>query len=193
MKSADTHEQQIERERELVQRYRSHRKISKMHEHEARLERLLEARQDAPKSRAQAQAAGVTGLVGGGPVRSGEIVIRLEDFVVGYLPPSPDLAFEDGRPRAVPCGAAGRARRDRRGRTAPGRRHPADRRGRAAAARRCDRGSGTGSSSATWPSSAAAALPGSTVIDALLEDGPGDARRGARLTWLNSCSAATTS
>jgi ATP-binding cassette subfamily F protein 3 len=49
-KEADTQVEQIERERELVQRYRSHRKFSKMHEHEARLERLLEERREAPKA-----------------------------------------------------------------------------------------------------------------------------------------------
>ena len=38
-KEADTHAESIQRERELVQRYRSHRKFAKMHEHEARLER----------------------------------------------------------------------------------------------------------------------------------------------------------
>ena len=37
----DLAEEQVARERELVQRYRSQRKFSKMHEHEARLERLL--------------------------------------------------------------------------------------------------------------------------------------------------------
>ena len=90
-KSADTWEQQIARERELVQTYRSHRKITKMHEHEARLEKLLEARQDAPKSTRKLRLP-TSGLVGdGGPVRSGEIVIRAEDFVVGYLPASPEL------------------------------------------------------------------------------------------------------
>ncbi len=90
-KSADTWEQQIARERELVQTYRSHRKITKMHEHEARLEKLLEARQDAPKATRKLKLP-TSGLVGdGGPVRSGEIVIRVEDLVVGYLPPTPEL------------------------------------------------------------------------------------------------------
>jgi ATP-binding cassette subfamily F protein 3 len=84
-KSADTHEQQIARERELVQTYRSHRKITKMHEHEARLEKLLEAHQEAPKATRKLRLPG-TGLVGAGPVRSGEIVVRIEDTVVGYLP-----------------------------------------------------------------------------------------------------------
>src|SRR5918994_3209254 len=49
-KSADTHEQQIARERELVQTYRSHRKITKMHEHEARLERLRAERSEAART-----------------------------------------------------------------------------------------------------------------------------------------------
>src|SRR5206468_9525522 len=40
VKDVDTQAEQIAREKELVQRYRSHRKFSKMHEHEARLERL---------------------------------------------------------------------------------------------------------------------------------------------------------
>jgi ATP-binding cassette, subfamily F, member 3 len=84
-KSAGTHEQQIARERELVQTYRSHRKITKMHEHEARLERLLADRQAAPKSQRKLRLPG-TGLVGAGPVRSGEIVVRAEELVVGYLP-----------------------------------------------------------------------------------------------------------
>ena len=85
VKSADTHEQQIARERELVQTYRSHRKITKMHEHEARLERLLAKRQEAPKQTRKLRLPG-TGLVGAGPVRSGEIVVRIADAVVGYLP-----------------------------------------------------------------------------------------------------------
>ena len=40
VKDVETQAEAIARERELVQRYRSHRKFSKMHEHEARLERL---------------------------------------------------------------------------------------------------------------------------------------------------------
>jgi ATP-binding cassette subfamily F protein 3 len=84
-KAAESQEDQIERERELVQTYRSHRKITKMHEHEARLERLLAGRQDAPKATRKLRLPG-TGLVGAGPIRSGEIVVRAEDLVVGYLP-----------------------------------------------------------------------------------------------------------
>jgi ATP-binding cassette subfamily F protein 3 len=47
-KDAETQTQSIERERELVQRYRSHRKFTKIHEHEARLERLQADRVEAP-------------------------------------------------------------------------------------------------------------------------------------------------
>jgi ATP-binding cassette subfamily F protein 3 len=80
---ADTQARQIARERELVQRYRSHRKYSKMHEHEARLERLEGERQEAPR-RGRRLKLPTGALAGGGPVRSGEVVLRLEGLVVGY-------------------------------------------------------------------------------------------------------------
>ena len=99
-KEAGTQADQIERERELVQRYRSHRKFSKMHEHEARLERLLEERRVAPRSMRKL-ALPQTALVGGGPSRSGEIVVRVEDLVVGYLPGRGALDA-DGRPSTEP-------------------------------------------------------------------------------------------
>ncbi len=84
-KDAETQADSIQRERELVQRYRSHRKFSKMHEHEARLERLRTERIETPtSSRRLRLPAGA--LAGGGPSRSGEIVIRAEGLVVGYLP-----------------------------------------------------------------------------------------------------------
>jgi ATP-binding cassette subfamily F protein 3 len=84
-KDVDTQADQIARERELVQRYRSHRKFAKMHEHEARLERLEDNRLDAPKSARRLRLPG-SALAGGGAVRSGEIVVRVEDLVAGYLP-----------------------------------------------------------------------------------------------------------
>ena len=84
-KEADTWEEQVVRERELVQRYRSQRKFSKMHEHEARLEKLLAERREAPK-KVRKLTLPQGALVGGGPSRSGEIVVRVEDLVVGYLP-----------------------------------------------------------------------------------------------------------
>jgi ATP-binding cassette subfamily F protein 3 len=84
-KDAETQAQQIEREVELVQRYRSQRKHVKMHEHEARLERLREGKIEAPrKSSRSLRLHGRT--LTGGPVRSGELVIRMEDLAVGYLP-----------------------------------------------------------------------------------------------------------
>jgi ATP-binding cassette, subfamily F, member 3 len=71
------------RERELIQRYRSHRKYSKMHEHEKRLEAIEEARVDAPKKQARLTLP-QTALTGGGHVRSGDTVIALENVVVGF-------------------------------------------------------------------------------------------------------------
>jgi ATP-binding cassette subfamily F protein 3 len=56
-----------------------------MHEHEARLERLQAEPVEAPKSSRKLRLPG-SALAGGGPARSGEIVVRLEDLVVGYLP-----------------------------------------------------------------------------------------------------------
>jgi ATP-binding cassette subfamily F protein 3 len=84
-KEAATQAEQIGRERELVQRYRSHRKFSKMHEHEARLERLQADRRDAPRQ-GRNLALPQASLAGTGPARSGEVVVRLEDAAVGYLP-----------------------------------------------------------------------------------------------------------
>ena len=71
------------REQELIQRYRSHRKFSKMHEHERRLEQL--ERVEAPK-RTPRLALPVTGLLGGGPARSGDMVVSLEGVVAGFGP-----------------------------------------------------------------------------------------------------------
>ncbi len=74
----------IEKEVDLVQKYRSQRKHTKMHEHEARLERLKDAKEEAPKAGRSLRLKGQA-LVGG-PVRSGELVIRLDELAVGYLP-----------------------------------------------------------------------------------------------------------
>ncbi|TMC62771.1 MAG: ABC-F family ATP-binding cassette domain-containing protein [Chloroflexi bacterium] len=85
VKDVGTQVDQIARERELVQRYRSHRKFAKMHEHEARLERLEAERIDAPKAGRKLRLPAAA-LAGGGAVRSGEVAVRLEDLVAGYLP-----------------------------------------------------------------------------------------------------------
>ncbi len=99
-KEADTWEEQVVRERELIQRYRSQRKFSKMHEHEARLEKLLAERREAPK-KVRKLTLPQGSLVGGGPSRSGEIVVRVEDLAVGYLP-GRGAVDEDGRAVADP-------------------------------------------------------------------------------------------
>jgi ATP-binding cassette subfamily F protein 3 len=104
-KEAGTHAQQIGREQELVQRYRSHRKFSKMHEHEARLERLRDAQVDAPRSSRRLRLP-TSALAGAGPSRSGELVVRLEDAVVGYLPGRGALDA-DGSPATVAVAVAG--------------------------------------------------------------------------------------
>jgi ATP-binding cassette, subfamily F, member 3 len=93
-KEAETGKEAIARERELVQRYRSHRKYAKMHEHERRLDALQEQRVEAPRRAAQL-ALSHGGLVGGGPVRSGDLVVGLRDAIVGF-PATPQ------RPSGVP-------------------------------------------------------------------------------------------
>jgi ATP-binding cassette, subfamily F, member 3 len=116
VKEAGTQADEIERERELVQRYRSHRKFSKMHEHEARLERLQAERRDGPRhGRRLSLPTGA--LIGSGPARSGEVAVRLEDVAVGYLP-GRGAVDADGRlatrPRIVaraPSLVAGRGER----------------------------------------------------------------------------------
>jgi ATP-binding cassette subfamily F protein 3 len=99
VKDAETQADAIARERELVQRYRSHRKFSKMHEHEARLERLQADRLEAPRSgrRLTLPQAGL----GGDRVRSGEVVVRLDELAVGYLPGRGALD-PDGTPASEP-------------------------------------------------------------------------------------------
>jgi ATP-binding cassette subfamily F protein 3 len=100
VKEVETQAEAIAREKELVQRYRSHRKFSKMHEHEARLERLEAERREAPRSsRKLAIPAGA--LLGTGPERSGEIAVRVEELAVGYLPGRGAMAA-DGSPATEP-------------------------------------------------------------------------------------------
>ena len=100
VKDVETQADSIARERELVQRYRSHRKFSKMHEHEARLERLEAERREAPRA-GRRLAIPAEALVGSGPSRSGEIVVRIEGLAVGYLPGRGAVDAE-GRPAAEP-------------------------------------------------------------------------------------------
>ncbi|HUP54207.1 MAG TPA: ABC-F family ATP-binding cassette domain-containing protein [Methylomirabilota bacterium] len=99
-KDAGTQAEQIARERELIQRYRSHRKFSKMHEHEARLERLQAERLEAPRA-GRRLTLPQSALAGGGPARSGEIVVRIDDLTVGYLP-GRGAVRPDGEPATEP-------------------------------------------------------------------------------------------
>jgi len=96
VKDVETQAEQIARERELIQRYRSHRKFSKMHEHEARLERLQDERREVPRA-GRKLAIPAAALAGTGPSRSGEIVVRAEGLAVGYLPGRGAMAA-DGSP-----------------------------------------------------------------------------------------------
>ncbi|HUG47870.1 MAG TPA: ABC-F family ATP-binding cassette domain-containing protein [Candidatus Limnocylindria bacterium] len=80
---ADTQQGRIERERELVQRYRSQRKFTKMHEHERRLEALERERIVTPRRQGQL-AIPADSLDGGGPRRSFEMVVAMEGVVCGF-------------------------------------------------------------------------------------------------------------
>ncbi len=102
-REVDSHAQAIEREVELVQRYRSQRKHTKMHEHEARLERLRAEQVGRPRSGRTLAMPGRA--LTGGPVRSGELVIRLEGLAVGYLPGRGAVA-PDGSPAPGPVRVA---------------------------------------------------------------------------------------
>ncbi len=86
-KDAGSHAAAVAREEELVQRYRSFRKYSKMHEHEARLERLREEQVEAPRPRRKLKLPSEA-LRGGVSTRSGELVLRTDDLVVGYAGPA---------------------------------------------------------------------------------------------------------
>ena len=58
----------------------------KMHEHEARLERLQAERRRGAEGRPRSWRSPAAALAGAGPSRSGEIVVRVEELAVGYLP-----------------------------------------------------------------------------------------------------------
>ena len=83
MKEASTQEAGIAKERDLVQKYRSQRKHTKMHEHEARLERLQANGSEVPRT-SRALRLSAKALSASGSSRSGTISIRIEDLVAGY-------------------------------------------------------------------------------------------------------------
>ena len=82
VREADARDTEIAREQQLVQRYRSQRKHGKMHEHEARLERLdrISVPRSGPSLRLSDRA-----FLGGGPSRSAEVVVRADGAAVGRL------------------------------------------------------------------------------------------------------------
>jgi len=82
-KDAESHADAVAREQDLVQRYRSHRKYAKMHEHERRLEALRATPVEAPKRR-PSLALSSRGLGGDGALRSGDVVVGVRDVVVGF-------------------------------------------------------------------------------------------------------------
>jgi ATP-binding cassette subfamily F protein 3 len=171
-KDADTGAEAAAREVELIQSYRSHRKFAKMHEHERRLEQLQQNRVAAPRAQAR-MALRTPALLGGGPVRSGDTVVLLEDVMAGF-PPVAD------RPDGVPIVRVRRleaTRGDRIGivgpngagkttllRTVAGELAPLDGFLRLGAAVQ----------PAYLAQLRGAALPGSTVLDALLAVAPVD-------------------
>ncbi|HXQ96211.1 MAG TPA: ABC-F family ATP-binding cassette domain-containing protein [Candidatus Acidoferrales bacterium] len=84
-KQAQSSQDAAARETELIQNYRSHRNFSKMHEHERRLAAIRQVETPRPGRRMKLPQGG---LVGGGPVRSGDVVVSVRDAVVGF-PPEP--------------------------------------------------------------------------------------------------------
>ncbi len=84
----------IAKEQDLIQKYRHQRKHGKMHEHERRLEQLQALQVEAPTQEAQLSLPS-SALLGGGPVRSGEMVVSLQEVVAGFPPP-------DGRGDGIP-------------------------------------------------------------------------------------------
>ena len=158
-KEAATRQGQIERERNSCGRYRSHRKFSKMHEHERRLDALRDsATASVPGSRARAIALnGRHALVG----RSGDVAVSLEELIVGY-PGGTDR--RGGPTRSAP------RRPDRPGRAERQRQDDA-------AAHHCRRARAARGLPRAWASGVqigylaqirAAPLPGMTVLETLV-------------------------
>ena len=179
------------RERELVQRYRSHRKFAKMHEHEARLEQLeaerRERRRRERRSRSARRSRAAPSL--------GEIVAAGRGPRVGYLPGRGALAPRLAMPPAAvtwrgPFLAAQRGERigivgpNGAGKTTLLRTIAGDLRRSTASSRREQRAAGY------LAQLRGAAIPGTTVLDALLDTIP--SRPARRATSHASCSAATT-
>ncbi len=89
---ADASRAAVQREEQLIQRFRSQRKYAQMHEHEKRLGRVEVSEAPAAERRMRLPA---DALLGGGPVRSGDVAVALRDLVAGF-PPGPE------QPAALP-------------------------------------------------------------------------------------------
>ncbi|MFH1475843.1 MAG: ABC-F family ATP-binding cassette domain-containing protein, partial [Chloroflexota bacterium] len=85
-RDAEVRATEIAKEQALVQTYRSQRKHGKMHEHETRLARL--DRITVPRA---GPALRLDRALGAPPARSGDVVLRMDDLVVGH-PGGPDVA-----------------------------------------------------------------------------------------------------
>jgi ATP-binding cassette subfamily F protein 3 len=81
---AERQSQAMAREQELIGRFRSHRKFGTMHEHERRLEKLEAGRLTTPRRSARLALGGA--LLDGGPVRSGDLVVGIEEATIGFPP-----------------------------------------------------------------------------------------------------------
>ena len=87
-RQAESAQDATARELELIQNYRSHRNYAKMHEHERRLAAIRQVEAPRPGRRMRLPQGA---LVGGGPIRSGDVVVSVRDSVVGF-PPAPGSA-----------------------------------------------------------------------------------------------------
>ncbi len=83
VRDADTQAIDIAHEKDLIQKYRSQRKHTKMHEHEARLERLQANRREVPKATRALRLPGKS-LSTSAPTRSGTVAVKVEAMVAGY-------------------------------------------------------------------------------------------------------------
>jgi ATP-binding cassette subfamily F protein 3 len=171
-READARDDEIAREQQLIQRYRSQRKHGKMHEHEARLERL--DRIETPRAGRSLKLSD-RAFLGGGPTRSAEVVVRAEGLVVGRLVDGArvevaTIPFLEAR-RGDRIGIVGPngAGKTTLLKTIAGELPPLD--GRLAV--------GSGSAIGYLSQLRSAAIPGATVLDALLAEVPlpaGEAR-----------------
>ncbi|HWH24927.1 MAG TPA: ABC-F family ATP-binding cassette domain-containing protein, partial [Candidatus Limnocylindria bacterium] len=84
-REAEAHTRRIERERELVQRYRSQRKHTKMHEHERRLEALEQAPPEGPRREQRlALDPSAAGRRSRAVHRTAQVALSVDGLACGY-------------------------------------------------------------------------------------------------------------